>query len=193
MKAKEYPVSLVAGQPNFDSLPVAKITDYPLEQRNYKPFAQAILCVSTQELFLRMWAFEVSPAKGSALACVLYPFADKPGQGFCLRIWHEGDHALGGFSLLGASGSERPAPQSHAHNGEDLQGVYWGMTLALPLAAIEELGGPVSLAPGNVVLGNFYKTCAGAQTPHMGSYFRADFLHAPYARASMGDFRVVGY
>lgn len=190
---KSYKVSVVSGQPNFDSLPVAKITDYPLEPRDYKPFAQSILCVGEREIFLRMWAFEVSPAEGSSLACVLYPFTQRPEQGFGLCITHWGDRAV---CSAGPLGEETPAFRllaCHPHNGEDLQGVYWGVTLALPIAAVAELGGPVSLSPGDRIPGNFYKTCAAGRFAHMGSFFRADFPDNPYVRESMCDFSVVGY
>lgn len=202
---KPYLVSRVTGQPVFDSLPVAKITDYPLEPRDYRPFAQAILCAGEDRLHLRMWAFEVSPMPTSALACVLYLYPRRPEAALLLRIEHgEGDlialgvHLLEGGSPVQLDGATQTALWKglahHPHNGEDLQGVYWGMTLSLPVALIEDLGGDkAALRPGDTIPGNFYKTCANGQFAHSGSYFPARFPDSPYGRDSMGPFQMVAY
>lgn len=198
-----YPVSICPGEPKFDSLPVAKITHYPLEPRDYKPFAQGILCLSEGRLHLRMWAFEVSPRPTSTLACVCYPYPDAPRRALSMRFEHgEGD-------LLGLSvdllEQGKPAPMDddlqrrlyhgmkhRPHNGEDLQGVYWGMGISLPVALLEELGGAMALQPGAVFPGNFYKLSQDAQLAHQGSHFPAQFPDAPFARESMGRFELVG-
>jgi hypothetical protein len=45
---KMFPVSMIAGEPVWDSLPAAKIIHYPLEKADYKPYEQA------KSAFLRM-------------------------------------------------------------------------------------------------------------------------------------------
>lgn len=205
MQTKPYRIGYIRGTPNLDSLPVAKIADYPLEKRDYKPFAQAVLCLGRQAgektLFLRMWAFEVSPPEGSTLECVLYPYPNAPNTALCLRLWHRGDESFCGAALLkNGSPAFSNAPEqlilhtlgSHPHNGEDLQGVYWGRLLTLPVSTIEEMGGPAALGGGGRVPGNFYKTCPQGPQTHMGSLFRADWQQ-PYAPQSMGQFQIVNY
>ena len=192
---KAYRVSSLAGKPNFDSVPVAKITDYPLEQRDYKPFAQAILCLGDGNLYLRMWAFEVSPPDGSSLCCVMYPYPTKPELAFSVEITHGSDSAK--VSLFLIEGGERKnldiPVQVSAHNGEDLQGVYWGATVSLPIAALEKSGGKTAFKSGNSFPGNFYKLCAAPNWKHMGSHFPAIFPGGAYTQGSMGEFIVVSY
>lgn len=196
MQRKPYLVGHVSTTPNLDSMPVAKITDYPLEKRDYKPFAQAVLCMGTDAFFLRMWAFEVSPPAGSALECVFYPYPDSPDLAFGLHIVHGEDHAsYSAFLCKNGHPPELIAPhalEGFPHNGEDLQGVYWGMRLTLPFSVLEQAGGRISLAEGNILPGNFYKICSEGTFMHKGSLFRVSWKQ-PYARESMGEFRIVGY
>lgn len=202
---KPYPVSSIPGRPNLDSLPVAKIIHYPLEERDYKPFAQCVLCVGEGALHLRMWAFEVSVPAGSSLAAVLYLYPAAENRALRLSMEHgpEDRVALGAHLL--EDGRELPLDAElqrelwnglghRPYNGEDLQGVYWGMTLTLPLPLIERMGGGAALAPGDRFRGNFYKTSPEGRFGHQGSYFPADFAGGnPFGRESTGEFRVVSY
>ena len=63
----DFKISIIEGQPIWDALPVGKIIHYPLEKRDYRPFAQVRMCVNQTDLFLRMWAFEARPSAQSAL------------------------------------------------------------------------------------------------------------------------------
>lgn len=201
---KPYKVIFSAKQLDLDALPVAKITSYPLEKRDYKPFAQCILCAADGQLFLRMWAFEVSPMPGSTLRCVLYPFIDDPSLALHLTLQHHAGDQVGVGVHLWRENTELPmdkttqsklfhALQVRPHNGEDLQGVYWGMLMTLPIPVIEALGGTTRFAPQATFPGNFYKTCTHPAFAHMGSYFRAQFPHRPYALDSMGNLEVIAY
>lgn len=205
MQLKPYMVGIVAEEPNFDALPVAKITNYPLEPRDYKPFAQSILCVGMDRLYLRMWAFEVSPAPTSTLACVIYPNPTRRELAVCLRIEHgEGDRVDTSVLLLengraveldaALQDELKHLTERHPHNGEDLQGVYWGETLALPLDLLERLVEQRhAFRPGIEMPGNFYKLCADKRFAHQGSLFPARFPDAPFGLESMGCFRIVNY
>lgn len=191
MTLPSYKVSKITGVPSFDSLPVAKITHYPLEKRDYKPFAQSILCVGDEALTLRMWAFEVSPLPESTLRCVLYCFRDKPDTALCVDIFSTGEVSLACLPdsrALAAAGC-----QIRDVSGEDLQGVYWGKTVTVPLDALEARGGPLQLSGGAHFPGNFYKLCPAKPFEHYGSCFPADFPNDPYSRSSMGTFEVVTY
>ena len=47
----DFKISLIEGQPVWDALPVGKIIYYPLEKRDYRPFAQARMCVNETDFF----------------------------------------------------------------------------------------------------------------------------------------------
>jgi len=184
----------IASLAQLDSLPVAVIKEYPLEKRDYKPYAQCNICLDEQTLFLRLWAFEVSPPEGSELRGVFYLFPEQPKRALVVSIRPEGGFA---FSLL-EDGQERTInpPQGflpHPHNGEDLQGIYWGGLAALPFDWLVSLGGKLSLDMEDAFKGNFYKLAPGPQRTQKGSYFPADFSGDPFSADSMGDFSVAAH
>ena len=186
-----FKVFRIASLSELDTLPVAVIKDYPLEKRDYKPYAQCNICLDSASLFVRMWAFEVSPPQGSELRGLFYIFAQNRELALRFSLRPDGSCA---FYLYEEGGQERPINPApgfalHPHNGEDLQGVYWGGLAALPLDWLESLGGPLSL--GGEFYGNFYKLCPGPEMRHDGSFFPADFAVYPFAGDSMGVFEVV--
>lgn len=198
-----YKVSKITGEVSYDSLPVAKVVTYPLEKRDYRPFAQNILCVGDTCLHLRMWAFEVNPMPASRLECVLYLFAGAPDTALAVvALPSDGGSDTLGCCLL-KNGQELPVSTEieqelqkiilHPHNGEDLQGVYWGYTIDIPLDLLEKWGGKTLLSPGQSFPGNFYKICVDEPYIHLGCYAIADFEGNPYLADSMGDFEVVAY
>ncbi|MCL2579140.1 MAG: hypothetical protein FWE32_03820 [Oscillospiraceae bacterium] len=191
MSFKVFPISSLS---QLESLPVAVIKDYPLEKRDYKPYAQCNICLDDRTLFLRLWAFEVSPPEGSELRGVFYLFPDRPELALAVSTRPESGFT---FSLL-ENGKERAInpPQGfvpHPHNGEDLQGIYWGSLAALPLDWLASLGGGCSLKPGDVFPGNFYKLAPGPGWSHMGSFYPADFWGDPYRTDCMGKFTVATF
>jgi hypothetical protein len=196
-----YKVCTVGEPPNYDSLPIAKVIKYPLEPRDYRPFAQHILCVSGEFLHLRMWAFEVSPLPASRLECVLYLFAKAPDTALAI-VSVPGEADIIGCCLL-KEGKELPVSPAlerklqsiavHPYSGEDLQGVYWGCTIDIPLSLLTEWSGKTLLKPGDSFPGNFYKISLDEQKSHLGSWHEADFSGNPYLPPSMGTFEVVSY
>lgn len=183
-----FKISLVAGEPSFDSLPVAKITDYPLEKHDYKPYAQARICLSQTSLYIQMWAFEVNPEKESSLKIVLA--GEGLRSGFSAELWSTGQLEFSPWGSADATAS----PELHPLWGEDLQGVFWGGTLKLPIEPVRKLLGEQNLQPGSIIKGNIYKLSTSAAHPHMGSLFPAQFgTGDPFGPASMGDFEVVSY
>ncbi len=198
-----FKISKVKGNPSYDSLPVAKVVTYPLENRDYRPFAQNILCVSDTHLHLRMWAFEVNPSPMSRLECVLYLFADSPDTSLAIvAIPAEEGADMLGCCLLKDGQELTVSPEIveklqtivlHPHNGEDLQGVYWGYTIDIPLDLLDEWGGKTLLHAGSHFPGNFYKICVDEPKIHLGCFTAANFETNPYLLESMGDFEVVTY
>ena len=174
--------------PRFDAIPTYKITDYPLEKRAYKPFAQGQVCVTPRELVLRLWAFEARPRPASMVECVL---TTRESQTVLrLRAWANGRWEC----LLQSPQGERPLSAiAHAMAGDDFQGEYWGISAALPRREIEEALG-LALEPGAAVLGNFYKRSRDPEKPHDGSCWPADFAGGrEYGLGSQAVFTVVDY
>lgn len=175
--------------PKFDALPTYKITDYPLEKRDYRPFAQAQVCVTPGELVVRLWAFEAKPRPGSMVEGW---FAPRRGV-WRLRVaaWADGK---ANCRLLSPEGGPRELDAAiRPMAGDDFQGEYWGVTAAIPRRPVEDALG-VSLEPGAVVLGNFYKRSSDPEKPHHGSCWPADFAGGKeYEPCSLAPFTVVKY
>ena len=128
-------LNLTAGGVDFLSLPAGKITRYPLEARDYRPFAQVQLALSPDALHVRLLAFEAEPPAGSMLLLALE----------------------GGIVLPFSADENGPVPAGQVRverlRGEDLQGIYWGVHAMLPRAVLEERVGRV-IRPGGVLRGN---------------------------------------
>lgn len=184
-----FKISKVQGQPELDSLPVAKIIDYPLEKRDYKPFAQAIICLSEEGLLVRLWAFEATPEAESAVRTVLQLAPEREGAPL-LSV----EALSGGKVTFLVDGAEWDAARLHLHpfTGEDLQGIYWGMDILFPQGLLAELYPGLTLLAGSRVLGNFYKLSTGAR-PHRGSFFPVDMTRDPFLREQLGEFLVVSF
>lgn len=189
-------ICMVKDRRGLDALPVAKVLHYPMERRDYRPFAQNILCISEGSLVLRMWAFEVSPLPGSELRAVLYPFSGARNPALHMRaVVTEavpGTPRFEAFLLYGDGRRESVGADFRSHGGEDLQGVYWGVDAVLSFDSLERAGGKLLCGPGSMFPGNFYKTCEAQGSRHYGSFAPADW-NKPYGLESMGAFEIVGY
>ena len=180
-----FKISTLADLSGADSLMVAKIIDYPLARDEYKPFAQARLCVLPHGLAVQLWAFEANPAPESSLRAVLCV----PGKPkVSAEVWSTG--------RLEVTVDGAPCPALCTLSplwGEDLQGRYWGGSLVFDKAMLEDLWGKDCLCPGGLLKGNLYKLSTNSRKPHMGSLFPADFAGDPCGEASLGDFTLVSY
>ena len=74
-----FPISMITGEPLWNSLPAAKIINYPLEKADYKPYAQARLCISNDDLHIQMLAFEVEPEEKSVVGAALAFYPEEDG------------------------------------------------------------------------------------------------------------------
>ena len=188
-----YKIRALADAVDFETLPVAKIIHYPLEDRDYKPFAQVCMGFTGDELALRMWAFEVHAMPQSELRACL----SLPGEGGVLHVsvcppLPQDTNARNRVQVWvqGAAGRRAIVPlRTNAHNGEDLQGVYWGEEVFLPR---KELG-LERAAPGDKLCGNFYKLAAPPARAHCGTYFPAEDMTQPFLPTNMGEMEIVAY
>lgn len=184
-----YTICTQPSTPRMDALPTYKIIDYPLETRDYKPFAQARLCMTPTALVVELWAFEMVPRRESMLTAVFTTAASQkllfaqctPRDGLrCFVRTPQGDRPL---TII-----------SHSLNGEDLQGVYWGISILFPRTLLEELFGKGAADPGATLLGNLYKLSDNKEKPHKGSLAPADFAAGrEYGLGSMAEFKIVNY
>ncbi len=187
-------VSRVYKKIPLSSLGIFKVTEYPFEHRDFKPFALARLCVLDDEfLVARLWSFEVSPkaevtqksedilkdsvlnfAVGSKEKFLVFTFNNKG----VVMVQNEQKEMLDGEVI-----------HNHFFTGEDLQGIYWGAELKIPLEFIKTHT-DVDLNDG-VFEGNIFKTSFG-NAPHFGGFFpvKAKDLFSP---ANFGTFEITEY
>ena len=187
---------MITGEPLWNSLPAAKIINYPLEKADYKPYAQARACVSNDDFYIQLLAFEVEPEEKSTVGFALAPFSNEDGGRKYFWLSTNRTGALVGKFIDGTSGNEIDISKNisvRIYTGEDEQGVYWSSNFTLPLSLIEKLFGKSYLEPGHKMKGNFYKLCDGKR-PHYGSYYPADFTDInPLGSKYFGDFELVLY
>ena len=187
-----YSISVVHGAPQFQTLPVFKITNYPLEPREYRPFVQARLCVNEESFFVRMWAFEAEVMPESRLVAQ-FDFAGTGEQSVALWMDSVGGH---GAVLQDAKGTSLGPLEGVCFTdfcGEDLQGIYWGATAELPLHMIESLSPMTKLQKGAILRGNLLKLCENGKRPHFGCLFPAAGPAEAAKAAGFGTFELVGY
>lgn len=191
-----FPISMITGEPLWNSLPAAKIINYPLEKADYKPYAQARVCISNDDLHLQLLAFEVEPEEKSIVGAALafYPEEDGGRRYFWFSTNRSG--ALVCKFIDEINDTEQDISKNVAvriYAGEDEQGVYWCSCFTMPLVAAEQLCGTHYLAPGHKMKGNFYKLCDG-ERPHYGSFYPTDFTAVnPLGSAFFGDFELAEY
>ncbi len=175
----------MSGEPRYDSIPVAKITDYPLEKESYMPFAQCQLCLNGEGLTIRIWAFEVDPPKESALR-----ISFGTGEHYLTLTVYSDDRYV-----YAADGSPCELPVSH-HSiaGEDLQGIYWGAVLFIPTDALLSVLDVAQIDTDTVIRGNLYKLSDAEGWSHYGSHYPVDFTSAdPYGPAYFDKFSILSY
>lgn len=188
-----FPISMITGDPVWNSLPAAKIIDYPLEKADYKPYAQARLCISNDDLHIQLLSFEVSPEEKSIVAAAIAPFSDDDcgKRYFWFSINRSGNFVC--KFIDETNGTETDISKNisvRIYTGEDEQGVYWCSNFTLALSVIERFFDKSYLVPGHKMKGNFYKLCDGVR-PHYGSFYHTDFTATnPLSSLYFGDFEL---
>ncbi len=192
-----FPISMITGEPLWNSLPAAKITSYPLEKADYKPYAQARLCISNDNLHIQMIAFEVEPDEKSTVGAALCFYPEENGGKRYFWFSTNRSGALVAKFIDETNGTEQNLSKNVAvriYSGEDEQGIYWCSTFTLSLATVEKLEGTHFLEAGKAMKGNFYKLCDTEGKAHYGSFYPADFTATnPLGSRFFGDFTLVEY
>lgn len=120
------PISLVSfcGEPQFDRLPVLKLSCDPDTPPLDRVFAQAQLCRNESHIIARIWTFETNPAPDVLLS------AQFCKNGHLLAA----TASIGGEASLVIDGAAKDgALTSYLFSREDLQGVYAGVVLMIPV------------------------------------------------------------
>lgn len=171
-----FKVRIFPGTVDYEALHAAKLTDYPLESRDYKPFAQGRICFAQQGLHIQLLSFEAAPLPDSQLRAVLR----FPGQAQALEVAIYGDRRP-------AEGPRGMAFQPFS--GEDLQGVYWGGNITIS----PEQYAPFTPGAQAVFQGNFYKICRNPARPHYGSYLPIHWELPLDDPKNLGEFLCIDY
>ena len=176
-----------AQAPDFEELPVAKLTRFPLEPREYKPYSQVRVCFDgAGALHLQLLSFEAKPLPESTMEAVFrFPGGQ---QALVLAL-----NALGEFSVRVGQEEFTTRSAGHYFTGEDLQGIYWGGNLCFPGNLLARAFPGFAPLPGSRFQGNFYKFCQAPQRPHWGSFFPADFSLPRTAAENLGELVVIDY
>ena len=130
-----FKVRLFHGSPDYESLHVAKLTCFPLERRDYKPYSQARVCFSHGGLSLQLLAVEAEPLPQSELRAVFRFTGDEPPLTLLIRA-DRSMRILRGAEDVTAVLVAAEAASLHMFTGEDLQGVFWGGNLFLSAAVM---------------------------------------------------------
>lgn len=169
-----------SGAPDYETLQAAKLTNFPLEERDYKPFSQARICLSATGLHVQFHCFEAESLPSSCVRAVLRPAPERLLE---LSLF------AGGQYEVKMDGAPLPGASLQPFTGEDLQGVYWGGTFTiLP----DHLTGCLPQT-GDVFRGNFYKLCEDPAKPHYGSFFTANFEKPLDVQENLGEFLVIDF
>ena len=167
---------------DFETIGVLKIIDYPLEKRDYKPYAQARLALTEASLSLELLSFEAKPSPKSCLTLALAPSKKFLAEPFVVSIFAE--------KSLKRSRDFEGEIRCHFFEGDDLQGVFWGARLEIPL---EELEGYFGEAIESKIFMGIYKTCQEKPFVHYGSLFPTDWSVKNYIPTGMREAEIINF
>ena len=187
-------VSRVYKKIPHSSLGIFKVTDYPFEERDFKPFALSRICVLDDKfLVVRMWSFEVDP-KATVTAPTEDIFNDstlsfvieKNGKMLVFTVNNKGV-----VFVQNEEKSPVSETQIHTHffTGEDLQGIYWGAEIKIDFDFLEKHTGIT--AKDESFKGNIYKTSFG-EKKHFGGFFEVKQADL-FCKDSLGTFEITQY
>ncbi len=186
-----FKVKLFQGAVDYETLHVAKLTDFPLEKRDYKPYSQVRICFAGDGMHLQLLAFEASPLSESRMTAVfiLTPLYESA----CLSLELYADGRFSAKCFAPSGGNLVDGATVHHFTGEDLQGVYWGGNIFLPIKSLKTLFPNLVVAKDQTFRGNLYKLCDNSARPHMGSFYPADFSHPLTDPNNFGEFVMIDY
>lgn len=188
-----FKISEISGTPVWDTLPVAKITNYPFEKGAFKPFAQVRACVSENGLHLRMWAFETKKRPNSYILAALN-LSEKSDRTLLIAIYADSTVKM----AIKDNDDYIPLndkPEAVFFDGEDLEGIYWGACVTVDNKMIKEYFDSAKLKAGYSFKGNFFKVCSDPEFDHAGcfSYVEVPSSVGLFDKRRFDDFTIVEY
>lgn len=169
-----FKISAISGDPVWDTLPVAKITNYPFEKEAFKPFAHVRACVSEKGLHLKMLAFET---KKRPQSCIVAAFKLSDSRNLHIIGYADSHIELS----LEENGDFSAIEENVSHNffeGEDLEGIYWGVCVTISHELIAKYFDGLTLSAGLSFKGNFFKLCSDSDFDHAGCFSYVDAPHS---------------
>lgn len=187
----------------WDTLPVAKLIQYPFAKGAYRPFSQARIClVSGAGLFVRLWSFEAEYRCEEREArilledsCLTACFCGSGEEYLCVTSNAAGVLRIQKCREGGVLQEYEPENLEYLHTftGEDLQGEYWGVEFLVPEQFLQaQLRFPV-LEPGLVFRGNFFCTRLDGVKEHFGCLYPVHSNIPAFLPESFGTFEIVDY
>ncbi len=187
-------VSRVYKKIPHSSLGIFKVTDYPFEERDFKPFALSRMCILDDKfLVVRMWSFEVDPEADTTKPCddifkdsTLSFVVEKDGKMLVFTVNNKGVVYIQDKDKTQKTTNK---VDSHFFTGEDLQGVYWGVEIKIDFEFLQK---EINLkSTDNSFKGNIYKTSFG-KNEHFGGFFEVKKPDL-FCKDSLGVFEITQY
>lgn len=199
-----FPVSIQSTPVVWDTLPVAKLIQYPFAKGSYRPFSQARICyVPSEGIYIRMWSFEVEyrceeldPRGLLEDSCMTICLCAGENQDF-LQVTVNAKAT----SIIRKLKKETIIKEYdataldhlHAFQGEDLQGQYWGVEFLLTNEFLRTEFGFPDLGVGTSFQGNFYCTRLDGIKEHFGCLYPVHSVKPVFLPESFGEFQIVDY
>lgn len=171
-------LSRLCGDPDWAALPVAVLSCYQNTDYHNAAYAQGQLALTPQSLFIRLLAFEADTLESSRLVAILGSIP----QQLEITIAPSGFRAV--LLKNGQVGEPIPEAVFSPVAGEDLQGIYWGAQVQIPVSCL-----PFPVL--ETLPGNLYKQGDG-EHPHRGSLFPIT-VDCLWAAENLGEFLAVNY
>lgn len=158
----------VAKDCDWETVYAAKLTCFPFEKRDYKPFAQGRLCLCPEGLHVQLISFEVRPLVAGSVpesSCLTLALG-RGGGAPVLCITADST----GRALARLGDAPLTPPEIVPFAGEDLQGIYWGVKYCLGPEVLEKVFSR-PLKAGEIVWGNLITSCLGGNRPFFGTLY----------------------
>lgn len=163
---------------SFDTLPVYKITNYPLVDNAYRPFTLGRFAMDEENtLLIRFMCFEESPnSQGDICKTegLIFQLGELENSFLTFAFSPKGDKEL----YLVEGDKKTPLHFNSSlisvttFKGGDQQGFYWGLDIAIPFKdkTFTPFFGNTSFEIGTTLKGNFYKLYYNSNELKVGSF-----------------------
>jgi len=181
-------ISIFETEPQLDTMPVFKTTNYPWTEDSFRPLAYARAAfVGEEGLLVDLQAFERDPECADAdlinNSCVAISLEQDSGEVLTVIF-----NATGRYQACrGGQPFDLPL-DVHCYAGDDEQGWYWGVRFYLPVYCSQE----PDAQGAHMIKGNIYKFKRVGEDAHMGAVapMRSESI---FSEENLDDFLIVDY